>query len=136
VRYDEPALRHLMGRVFNLLVRSRPAASRTPMRLSSFSAAAAHQLFGALGAVDWACDVELLYLARRRGYRIVEVPILAPPERQPRKPVARLAAHGGGRLAGAMERLARRVRARRYRPPDSSLTAAARQSQTPSCWPR
>ena len=77
VRYDEPALRHLMGRVFNLLVRTLllPGVHDTQCGFKCFSAGAARQLFGALTLADWTFDVELLYLARRRGYRIVEVPV-------------------------------------------------------------
>lgn len=77
VRYDEPALRHLMGRVFNLLVRMLllPGVHDTQCGFKCFSAGAARDLFAALTLTDWTFDVELLYLARRRGYRIVEVPI-------------------------------------------------------------
>jgi glycosyltransferase involved in cell wall biosynthesis len=77
VRYNEPPLRHLMGRIFNLLVRIvlLPGVQDTQCGFKCFSRAAAQELFTAITLLDWTFDVELLFLARRRGYRIVEVPI-------------------------------------------------------------
>jgi glycosyltransferase involved in cell wall biosynthesis len=77
VRYDEPILRHLMGRAFNLLVRATtlPGIHDTQCGFKCFTHQAAQDLFRAQRLLDWAFDVELLVLARRRGYRIVEVPI-------------------------------------------------------------
>jgi glycosyltransferase involved in cell wall biosynthesis len=77
VRYDEPVLRHLMGRAFNLLVRWTllPGIHDTQCGFKCFTRRAAQDLFRAQTLADWAFDVELLFLARRRGYRIVEVPV-------------------------------------------------------------
>jgi glycosyltransferase involved in cell wall biosynthesis len=77
VRYDEPILRHLMGRAFNLLVRTTtlPGIQDTQCGFKCFTRQAAQDLFHAQRLLDWTFDVELLVLARRRGYRIVEVPI-------------------------------------------------------------
>lgn len=77
VRYDEPELRHLMGRVFNLWVRmvAVPGVADTQCGFKCFRRAAARDLFARQTVTDWTFDVELLFLARRRGYRIFEVPI-------------------------------------------------------------
>jgi glycosyltransferase involved in cell wall biosynthesis len=77
VRYDEPILRHLMGRAFNLLVRmtTLPGIHDTQCGFKCFAREAAQELFRAQRIADWTFDVELLVLARRRGYRIVEVPV-------------------------------------------------------------
>ena len=77
VRYDEPELRHLMGRVFNLWVRmvAVPGIADTQCGFKCFRRAVAQDLFARQTVTDWTFDVELLVLARRRGYRILEVPI-------------------------------------------------------------
>jgi dolichyl-phosphate beta-glucosyltransferase len=77
VRYDEPGLRHLLGRAFNLLVRATvlPGIHDTQCGFKCFARQAARELFAAQTLDDFTFDVELLFLARRRGYRVVEVPI-------------------------------------------------------------
>jgi len=77
VRYDEPWYRHLMGRVFNLLVRllAVPGIQDTQCGFKCFRREAARDLFSAQTIDGWAFDVEILHIARRRGYRLVEVPI-------------------------------------------------------------
>ena len=77
VRYDEPVLRHLMGRAFNTLARWTllPGIQDTQCGFKCFTRQAAQDLFRAQTLVDWTFDVELLYLARHRGYRVVEVPV-------------------------------------------------------------
>lgn len=86
-RDKEPFYRHLMGRGFNLLVRflAVPGIYDTQCGFKLFSSDAT-QLFNELvvygtqekrkDAFTGAFDVELLYLARKRGYKIKEVPIL------------------------------------------------------------
>jgi dolichyl-phosphate beta-glucosyltransferase len=79
------AARHLFGRGFNLCARwlATPGVKDTQAGLKGFSAAAAERLFG-LAAIDgFAFDVEILYLARRLGYRVVEVPVTFAYEREP-----------------------------------------------------
>jgi dolichyl-phosphate beta-glucosyltransferase len=76
-RYGEPFHRHLMGRVFNLIVQLvlLPGVRDSQCGFKCFSHAAASYLFGA-GVVDgWAFDAEILYIARLRGYRVMEVPV-------------------------------------------------------------
>lgn len=76
-RIGEPWYRHAMGRVFNRLVQwlVLPGLEDTQCGFKAFRREAAHELFGRQTINGWAFDVEVLYLARRRGYRIVEVPI-------------------------------------------------------------
>lgn len=76
-RIGEPSRRHLMGRVFNGLVRlaAVPGISDTQCGFKCFRGAVAERLFGSQMLSGFAFDVELLFLARKRGLRIVEVPI-------------------------------------------------------------
>jgi len=76
-RYAEPYRRHLMGRVFNLIVRGLllPGLQDTQCGFKCFRRDIAHDLFPASTIHGWSFDVEILYIARLRGYRIVEVPV-------------------------------------------------------------
>ncbi len=87
-RYDEPAYRHLMGRAFNLLVRAMAVhkLQDTQCGFKLFTHEAAQDLFQRLelyghqaglvkGAMVTGFDVEVLYIAQKRGYRIREVPV-------------------------------------------------------------
>jgi len=76
-RYNEPWYRHLMGRVFNLIVRllAVPGIQDTQCGFKCFHRAAALDLFSIQTIDGWAFDVEILHAAQRRGYRLVEVPI-------------------------------------------------------------
>jgi hypothetical protein len=88
-RLGEPWYRHLMGRVFNMIIRvvalrgiqdtqcgfkalRRPAAADLFRRVRIYGDDAP----AVTGAAVTAYDVELLFLAHRRGYRIAEVPVL------------------------------------------------------------
>jgi dolichyl-phosphate beta-glucosyltransferase len=84
-RHGEPIYRHLMGRAFNLLVRWLvvPEVQDTQCGFKLFTRAAAQDLFRRLrlygedapvvrGPLVTGFDVELLFLARTRGYRIAE----------------------------------------------------------------
>lgn len=77
VRYHEPWRRHLSGRVFNRLIRwlVLPGLNDTQCGFKCFSAAAAEDIFPRLTLLGWSFDVEALYIARKHGYRIVEIPI-------------------------------------------------------------
>ncbi|MBI4485348.1 MAG: glycosyltransferase family 2 protein [Acidobacteria bacterium] len=77
-RVGEPWSRHLIGRVFNLFVRlvAVPGIRDTQCGYKLFSAQAVERLFPAARLNGFAFDVELLYLARRAGLRIREVPIM------------------------------------------------------------
>jgi dolichyl-phosphate beta-glucosyltransferase len=76
-RYDEPGLRHLMGRVFNTLVRLLAVRGfqDTQAGFKCFAREAAREVFPYQTMDGWGFDVEILFIAQKRGYRIVEVPI-------------------------------------------------------------
>ena len=77
VRYHEPPYRHLTGRVFNGLIRALvlPALQDTQCGFKMFRADVAADLFPRQTLMGWSFDVELLYIASRRGYPILEIPI-------------------------------------------------------------
>jgi dolichyl-phosphate beta-glucosyltransferase len=77
VRYNEPPYRHLMGRVFNFMVRffAVPGIQDTQAGFKCFKAEVAEDLFSLQRLEGWSFDVEVLFLANKRGYHIVEVPI-------------------------------------------------------------
>jgi len=66
-----------MGRAFNLLVRGLllPGLLDTQCGFKCFRRDVARDLFSAGTVHGWSFDVEILYVARIRGYRIVEVPV-------------------------------------------------------------
>jgi dolichyl-phosphate beta-glucosyltransferase len=76
-RYNEPLYRHLGGRVINFLIRVLAVRDfqDTQCGFKSFSAAAALDLFSVQQLDGMSFDVEVLYIAQQRGYRIVEIPI-------------------------------------------------------------
>ncbi len=76
-RIDEPAYRHYMGRLFNALVQAGPLAGIEDSQcgFKMFSRQAAELVFARATVDGWAFDVEALTIARRRGLRIVDVPI-------------------------------------------------------------
>jgi glycosyltransferase involved in cell wall biosynthesis len=77
IRYNEPHYRHMVGRVFNSLIRliALPGLHDTQCGFKCFRAEVARELFRQQTISGWSFDVEVLFIARRRGYRIVELPI-------------------------------------------------------------
>lgn len=77
VRYDEPEYRHIMGRVFNLIVRliAVPGFQDTQAGFKCFRRQAALNVFADQTIDGWAFDVEVLFIALQRHLKIVEVPI-------------------------------------------------------------
>jgi len=77
IRYNEPAYRHWIGRGFNLLVRllAVPQFHDTQCGFKCFRADVAEELFSTQRLQGWGFDVEVLFLAMKRGYRVIEVPI-------------------------------------------------------------
>ena len=76
-RVDEPQYRHLMGRVFNLIVRllAIPKIQDTQCGFKVFRREAARDVF-ALQTIDgWGFDVEVLFIALKHKYTLIEVPI-------------------------------------------------------------
>jgi glycosyltransferase involved in cell wall biosynthesis len=76
-RFNEPIYRHLMGRVFNFIVRTLavPRIQDTQCGFKAFRREIARDLFSDQIVNGWAFDVEVLALAQRRGYEILEVGI-------------------------------------------------------------
>jgi glycosyltransferase involved in cell wall biosynthesis len=87
-RVGEPFFRHLMGRVFNYIVSfvTISGIRDTQCGFKAFSARAAAQIFRSTllysddapvvqGAMVTGFDVEVLFLARKLGYAIREVPV-------------------------------------------------------------
>ncbi len=77
VRYGEPAYRHWIGRVFNWLVRllAVPGFQDTQCGFKCFRAEVAEDLYSVQRLDGWTFDVEVLFIALRRGYRVVEIGI-------------------------------------------------------------
>lgn len=75
VRVGEPGHRHLMGRIFNTLVRrlAVPGLADTQCGFKCFTSAAADELFPAQTMNGFSFDVELLFLARKKGLSVEEV---------------------------------------------------------------
>lgn len=77
IRYDEPFYRHVIGRVFNMMVwiLALPGINDTQCGFKCFSAEASEKLFPLQTITGWTFDVEILAIAKQLGYKIVEVPI-------------------------------------------------------------
>ncbi|MEX2162196.1 MAG: dolichyl-phosphate beta-glucosyltransferase [Anaerolineales bacterium] len=77
VRYNEPGYRHIGGRVINTIIRlmALPGLQDTQCGFKCFRGEVAEDLFSKQTIMGWAFDVEVLYIARLRGYSIVELPI-------------------------------------------------------------
>jgi glycosyltransferase involved in cell wall biosynthesis len=77
IRYDEPGYRHWGGRGTNLLIRlfALPGFHDTQCGFKMFRADIAEDIFRYQTLINWSFDIELLYIARLRGYRILELPI-------------------------------------------------------------
>lgn len=77
VRYNEPSYRHWGGRGINFLIQALilPGLNDTQCGFKCFRAEVAEDLFKRQTLHGWSFDIELLYIARRHGYRIVEIPI-------------------------------------------------------------
>lgn len=76
-RIGEPRRRWLMGRVFNTMTRilAAPGIADTQCGFKVFRAAAAESLFPLQTLDGFAFDAEILFLARRRGFRVAEIGI-------------------------------------------------------------
>lgn len=77
VRYNEPIYRHIMGRVFNWLVKvmAVPGFEDTQCGFKCFHTSVTQDLFLHQTIDGFGFDVEVLYIAQKRGYKIIEVPI-------------------------------------------------------------
>jgi dolichyl-phosphate beta-glucosyltransferase len=77
VRYNEPEHRHVGGRLVNWVIRlfAIPGIQDTQCGFKSFRDDVAKDLFSCQVIDGWSFDIELLYIARKRGYRVEELPI-------------------------------------------------------------
>lgn len=77
VRYNEPPYRHIMGRVFNGLVKLLAVSGfeDTQCGFKCFHSSVIYDLFMNQTIPGFGFDVEILYIAQKRGYKIVAVPI-------------------------------------------------------------
>ena len=77
VRYNEPAYRHFIGRIFNSMVRiaALPELQDTQCGFKCFRREAAQEVFRLQTLPGMSFDVEVLFIARRMGFRIVEIPV-------------------------------------------------------------
>jgi len=78
IEVRQPAYREAMGRLFNRLVQLLllPGVADTQCGFKLFTAGAAEAAFRPCRLDGFSFDVEALYVARRRGLRIAEVPIV------------------------------------------------------------
>ena len=76
-RFNEPDYRHLTGRIYNYLIRSLvlPGLQDTQCGFKCFRAEVAEDIFRFQTLTGWSFDVEILTIARRRGYHISEIGI-------------------------------------------------------------
>ena len=76
-RFNEPWIRHLIGRVFNWTVKvvAVRGIEDTQCGFKLYSAAAAETVFPLQRFDGWTFDVENLLIARKAGFTIGEVPI-------------------------------------------------------------
>lgn len=77
VRYNEPLYTHLRGRIFSNLVKllALRGFEDTQCGFKCLRGEVARDLFSVQRLGGWSFDVEMLFVAQQRGYKIVEVPI-------------------------------------------------------------
>lgn len=121
-RIGEPLSRHLAGRVFNFAVQQLmvPGIDDTQCGFKMFTAAAAASIFPLVTVDGWAFDIEVLYIARMQGLRVVEVPIEWHYRRESQLSLAR----DGARMLGDLLRIRARAARGEY------VRTAARGSRT------
>jgi len=76
-RVGEPSYRHFIGRINNLIIKLTAVRGfeDTQCGFKMFNRKAAEDLFGVQQMIGIGFDIELLFIAKRRGYHITEVPI-------------------------------------------------------------
>ena len=77
VRFNEPSYRHWGGRGINFLIQTLilPGLNDTQCGFKCFRGEVVEDIFTRQTLHGWSFDIELLYIARRHGYRVVEIPI-------------------------------------------------------------
>lgn len=78
VRVSQPAWRRSMGRVFNRVVQrcALPGIHDTQCGFKCFTRDAIRQIFPLQRIERFGFDVEVLWLARKMGFRVAEVPVI------------------------------------------------------------
>ena len=78
IEVPQPVYRVLMGKAFNLIVQVilLPGIWDTQCGFKLFRADVAHPVFAALTTDGFGYDPEVLYLAKRRGVKVAEVPVV------------------------------------------------------------
>ena len=76
-RIGEPLKRHLMGRLFNFIIKLSVVRGfeDTQCGFKMFTAKAADELFTIQRLNGIGFDIELIFLAKKRGFKIKEIPI-------------------------------------------------------------
>jgi|TARA_B100000315_G_scaffold95924_3_gene88072 glycosyltransferase involved in cell wall biosynthesis len=76
-RFDEPYYRHAMGRVFNWMTRlfAVRGFQDTQCGFKCFSERVATRLFNLQTTAGFGFDVEILFLAKKKGLKMLEMPI-------------------------------------------------------------
>ena len=77
VRIGEPYYRHFVGRMYNGLIRflALPGLQDTQCGFKCFQGPVAEDLFRRQTLTGWSFDVEILFIARLLGYKVIEIPI-------------------------------------------------------------
>ena len=77
IRINEPWQRHLIGRVFNILIKLLvfPGVSDTQCGFKVFRKDVVNEILAKQRVGGWAFDVELLLLTKRAGFTLMEIPI-------------------------------------------------------------
>lgn len=75
--HRQPLYRQVFGRVFNALTRAvmRLPYADTQCGFKAFTRSAAQTVFQLQTIERWGFDPEILFIARKRGYRVTEVPV-------------------------------------------------------------
>lgn len=78
VTRKQPLYRIILSRMSNLLIQllAVPGIADTQLGFKAFSRKAAKDIFGRVTIPGWGFDMEVLTIAKRRGYRIKEVGVL------------------------------------------------------------
>lgn len=76
-RIGEPLKRHVMGRIFNFIIKLTAVRGfeDTQCGFKMFSGKAADELFSIQKLNGIGFDIELIFLAKKKGYKIKQVPI-------------------------------------------------------------
>ena len=77
IKTHQPPLREAMGKVFTWLTNTVLATgvSDVTCGFKCFSSEAARHVFGLQRVSGWGFDAEILFIARRCGYRVKEIPV-------------------------------------------------------------